>query len=160
MIQSYKRILPVVLLITGVIVLGLAISLNIYSYFYPKQGVITITLNKENNYSVTQPLFFNYHGYVKIILVNSEPYSRVYVVIDESTQVLDYRNKEITITLDRGGHKLYFNSTSLVILKLKAEDYLIAPGENILLLLTGIGLTIVGAITTIYYAKRKLVPLE
>ncbi len=161
MVRSYKKILPVILLISGVILLGLAISLNIYSYFYSKQGEITIVLSNNNNYSVIQPLFFNYHGYVEIILMESEdPRNKVYLTTDIGNYTLSKENNRVILILGRGGHKLFFNSNNSVIIKLKVEDFLILPGENNLLLLVGTSLTITGIVLTAYYAKKKLLPLR
>ncbi len=154
--HPYKRLLPVALLIAGVVVLGLAISLNIYSYFYPKQGVITITLNEENDYSFVQPLFFNYHGHVKLTVDKIGYHDKVYVVVDNHSYVLDYGSNEIAFVLGRGGHRLYFESTGHAAIRIEVEDYLVVPGENTLLLLAGLGLTVIGVVSTIYYCRGIL----
>ncbi len=155
----YKRMLPVVILITGVVVLGLAISLNIYSCFHPKQGTITIELDDENNYSVVQPLFFNYRGYVKVTLMDIKHEDEVYLKVDAEEYVLNERSDELSIVLGRGSHKLYFNSTRQAVLELWVEDFLVVPGENTMLLLVGASLTVLGVISTIYYTRRKHVPI-
>lgn len=154
-----SRIAPITLLIIGVVLLGFSLSLQVYSQFYPKHGTLTITLNKDNNYTVTQPLFFNYHGHVEIKIIDDNNNS-VRVSIGRKEYILDYTHRRESIILSGGENMLYFTSSGPAELVLYVEDYLIVPGEDWLLLIIGAVLTVMGLASTIYYARKNVLSLE
>ena len=156
---NVSRIAPIILLIVGAVLLGFSLSLQVYSQFYSKRGTLTITLGRDNSYTVTQPLFFNYHGYVEIKLVEDNNNS-VRVSIGQGEYVLNYTHRRESFIFGGGENTLYFTSSGPVELALYVEDYLIVPGEDWLLLIIGAVLTAMGLAFTIYYARKNVLFLE
>ncbi len=155
---NVSRIAPITLLIVGTVLLGFSLSLQVYSQFYPKHGTLTITLSKDNNYTVAQPLFFNYHGYVEVKIIDYN--NSVRVSIGQKEYVLNNTHRRESLILGGGENTLYFTSNGLVELALYVEDYLIVPGEDWLLLIIGAVLTAMGLASTIYYVRKNVLFLE
>ncbi len=156
---NVSRIAPITLLIVGTVLLGFSLSLQVYSQFYPKHGTLTIALNKDNNYTATQPLFFNYHGHVEIKIIDDNNNS-VQVSIGQKEYVLNNTHRRESLILDGGENTLYFTSSGPVELALYVEDYLIVPGEDWLLLIIGAVLTAMGLAFTTYYVRKNVLFLE
>ncbi len=156
---NVSRIIPIILLVVGVVLLGFSLSLQVYSQFYPKHGTLTITLSRDNNYTIIQPLFFNYHGYVEIKIIDYNNNS-VRVTIGQREYVLNNTHRRESLILGGGENTLYFTSNGPVELALYVEDYLIVPGEDWLLLIIGAVLTAMGLASTIYYVRKGVLFLE